>query len=47
MHKWLCMPLNIAPYLKGKYYSDIQATMDITIKKCSNDTDPSWPCAPQ
>ena len=47
MSKWLCMPLNITPAIMGNYYSDIQKTLDITIKKCKNDTDPSRPCAPQ
>ena len=47
MHKWLCIPLNIAPVLMGKYYSNLQTTLDIKISKCNNDTDPSRPCAPQ
>jgi len=31
----------------GKYYSDIQTTLDIKITKCKNETDPNRPCAPQ
>jgi len=41
------MPLNIAPVLKGKYYSDLQTTLDIVLSACKNDTDPDRPCAPQ
>jgi len=41
------MPLNITPILSGKYYSDLQTTLDIIISKCNNDTDPNRPCAPQ
>jgi hypothetical protein len=41
------MPLNITPILMGKYYSNIQTTLDIVIKKCNDSTDQSRPCAPQ
>lgn len=47
MQTWLCMPLDIAPVLKGKYYSDLQTTLDVIIKKCNNQTDLSRPCASQ
>lgn len=47
MNRWLCIPLNITPVLRGNYYSEIQTTLDITISKCKNSTDPSRPCAPQ
>ena len=41
------MPLNIAPVLQGKYYSDLQTTLDIVLSECKNETDLSRPCAPQ
>jgi hypothetical protein len=41
------MPLNIKPVLNGTYASEIQATLDIVVKACNNETDPNRPCAPQ
>ena len=45
MNTWLCMPLDIAPIIKGKYYSDVQSTLDVVVQTCKNETDPSRPCA--
>ena len=47
MNKWLCMPLNISPIIQGKYSSDLQTSLTVTLSKCKNVTDLSRPCAPQ
>ena len=44
MKNWLCMPFDVTPVLKGKYYSDIQTTLDIIVRKCQNRTG-ERPCA--
>ena len=47
MSTWLCMPMNISAVLNGTYSSDLQSTLDIVIKKCTNSSDTSRPCASQ
>ena len=41
------MPLNVAPILQGKYFSDLQTTFDIVLSACKNESDPNRPCATQ
>ena len=45
MSTWLCLPLNKTYAVAGNYISEIQKSLDITVSKCNNATDPSRPCA--
>jgi hypothetical protein len=45
MDTWLCLPVNQTFNVSGKYISTTQRSIDITVSKCNNATDPSRPCA--
>lgn len=45
MSAWLCIPLNVNLTVSGKYSSDIQRSIDITVSKCTNKTNDTRPCA--
>jgi hypothetical protein len=44
---WLCPPIGLNIEIFGKYSSSVYSTYGISVNECSNDTDPSRPCASQ
>ena len=43
--RWLCSPTNYTYELYGKYTSKEMKFLEIVLKKCSNSTNSSRPCA--
>ncbi len=44
---WLCPPLDSKYLLQGSYFSEIFSTLSISLKECTNSSNPSRPCYPQ
>ncbi len=47
MNYWLCLPRNMKYNIQGKYASAFSQTLETSVKKCTNESNPERPCAPQ
>ncbi len=45
MDYWLCLPLNNTFEIYGKYASVTSKTLDISVRKCTNSSNFTYPCA--
>ncbi len=42
---WLCLPKNTEFEIYGKYASETSKTLEVSVSRCTNSTDYTYPCA--